>query len=346
MFCNTFVLKSIPTFVPHNPKRLFSMYPFKFEPLLKQTIWGGDKINSYKNLTNDLTQIGESWELSGVPGHESIVSNGELKGTPLHRLIERFGAQVVGNDNYSRFGITFPLLIKFIDARQDLSIQVHPNDELAQKRHGCPGKNEMWYVISADPHARLCAGLSHTIDAPEYERRVKDGTIEEVLCFHELHAGDVFNIPAGRVHSIGAGAFIAEIQQTSDITYRIYDFNRRDAKGCLRELHTELAKDAIDYTALPDYRTHYTPSVNTPVELVASPHFTTSVYDLTEEMTCDYSELDTFIIYICTKGSAILVDDQGNETAIRQGETVLIPACTSTVSIRPEGNVTLLETWV
>lgn len=322
------------------------MYPFKFEPLLKQTIWGGDKINSYKKLANDLTQVGESWELSGVPGHESIVANGVWKGTSLSRLIERFGAEIVGTENHARFGTTFPLLVKFIDARLDLSIQVHPDDELARQRHGCPGKNEMWYVISAEPHARLCAGLSRPIDAAEYERRIHDGSIEEVLCFHELHAGDVFNIPAGRVHSIGAGAFIAEIQQTSDITYRIYDFNRRDANGQLRELHTELAKDAIDYTTLPDYRTHYAPDTNVPVELVASPYFTTSLYDLTEEMTCDYSELDTFIIYICTEGAAVLCDDQGNKEPIRQGETVLVPACTRTVSICPEGHVTLLESWV
>ena len=317
----------------------------KFDPILKQTLWGGDKINDYKHLNNSLTHIGESWEISGVPGHESVVANGPWKGTALPALIDRLGADLVGRDNYERFGTLFPLLVKFIDARLDLSIQVHPDDRLAHERHGCPGKNEMWYVIAAEPGAQLCAGLSHPISPEEYERRIADGSIEDVLCFHKLQAGDVFHIPAGRVHSIGAGAFIAEIQQTSDITYRIYDYNRRDDNGRLRELHTEWARDAIDYTVQADYRTHYTPHTNEPVELVSSPHFTTSLYDLTEDMHCDYSELDTFIIYICTKGAATLCDDAGSELAISQGETVLIPACTRSVHIRPDGQVCLLESW-
>lgn len=321
------------------------MYMMKFEPILKQTLWGGDKINDYKHLNNSLTHIGESWEISGVPGHESVVANGPWKGTALPALIDRLGADLVGRDNYERFGTLFPLLVKFIDARLDLSIQVHPDDRLAHERHGCPGKNEMWYVIAAEPGAQLCAGLSHPISPEEYERRIADGSIEDVLCFHKLRAGDVFHIPAGRVHSIGAGAFIAEIQQTSDITYRIYDYNRRDDNGQLRELHTEWARDAIDYTVQADYRTHYTPHTNEPVELVSSPHFTTSLYDLTEDMHCDYSELDTFIIYICTKGAATLCDDAGSELAISQGETVLIPACTRSVHIRPDGHVCLLESW-
>lgn len=321
------------------------MYMMKFEPILKQTLWGGDKINDYKHLNNSLTHIGESWEISGVPGHESVVANGPWKGTALPALIDRLGADLVGRDNYERFGTLFPLLVKFIDARLDLSIQVHPDDRLAHERHGCPGKNEMWYVIAAEPGAQLCAGLSHPISPEEYERRIADGSIEDVLCFHKLRAGDVFHIPAGRVHSIGAGAFIAEIQQTSDITYRIYDYNRRDDNGRLRELHTEWARDAIDYTVQADYRTHYTPHTNEPVELVSSPHFTTSLYDLTEDMHCDYSKLDTFIIYICTKGAATLCDDAGSELAISQGETVLIPACTRSVHIRPDGHVCLLESW-
>ena len=202
------------------------MYLFKFEPILKQTLWGGDKINAYKHLQNNLHHVGESWELSGVPGHESVVANGELQGVLLPELIARYGAKLVGERNYVRFGTLFPLLVKFIDARLDLSIQVHPDDALAHARHGCPGKNEMWYVIATEEGARLCAGLSRPMDANEYEQRVADGSIEDVLCFHSLHPGDVFHIPAGRVHSIGAGTFLAEIQQTSDITYRIYDLRQ------------------------------------------------------------------------------------------------------------------------
>ena len=330
---------------PMSIKIVFVMYLFKFEPLLKQTLWGGDKIRTYKHLHNTLPHVGESWELSGVPGHESVVANGEWKGTLLPDLIGHLGADLVGADNLARHGNLFPLLVKFIDARLDLSIQVHPDDRLAHERHGCPGKNEMWYVIAAEPGARLCAGLSQSIDADEYERRVREGTIEEVLCFHDLHAGDVFHIPAGRVHSIGAGTFLAEIQQTSDITYRIYDFNRRDDNGNLRELHTELAKDAIDYRVLADYRSHYTPHANEPVELVTSPQFTRSLYDLTAPMCCDYSDLDTFIIYVCTAGAATLHSDGDHSLPISQGETVLVPACTRWVDIRPEGHVTLLESW-
>lgn len=323
------------------------MYLFKFEPILKSTLWGGNRLASYKHLSAIPAQpIGESWELSGVPGHESVVANGCLKGTLLPELLQQMGPELVGTDNYARFGNTFPLLIKFIDARLDLSIQVHPNDTLARARHNCPGKNEMWYIIDAEPGARLCAGLSKSIDASEYEQRIADHTIEDVLQFHQLHAGDVFYIPAGRVHSIGAGTLLAEIQQTSDITYRIYDFDRRDANGNLRELHTELAREAIDYQVYDDYRTHYTPCPNEPVELIASPHFTTSLYELTEPMFCDYSELDSFVIYICTQGEALLTDDRGNETPIAQGETVLIPACMQTIQIQPKGEVKILESWV
>lgn len=322
------------------------MYLFKFTPILKQTLWGGEKIKVFKQLNSSLNHVGESWELSGIPGSESIVSNGILKGTPLSELIRRFGPALVGNENYQTFGNLFPLLIKFIDAHLDLSIQVHPDDNLAQKRHHCPGKNEMWYVISNEPDARLCAGLSHAITPEEYEKRINNETIEEVLQFHQLHAGDVFNIPAGRVHSIGAGAFIAEIQQTSDITYRLYDFNRRDANGNLRELHTKLAKDAIDYTVYDNYRTQYTPHINEPVELITSPHFTTSLYNLTENMSCDYSELDSFVIFICIEGKAVLRDNKGNEVQIKQGETVLVPAETNSIDICTEKKVKLLETWV
>lgn len=322
------------------------MYLFKFEPILKQTIWGGHKIITYKNLNSDLQQVGESWELSDIPGHESVVINGPLKGTSLPELINRFGASLVGNENFIRFGNQFPLLVKFIDARKDLSIQVHPDDSLARSRHNCSGKNEMWYVISAEPGARLCSGLSHCITPDEYEQRVASNTIEEVLQFHDIHPGDVFNIPSGCVHSIGAGAFLAEIQQTSDITYRIYDFNRRDTEGNLRQLHTELAKDAIDYSLTDNSKTNYTLHINEPVELLSTPYFTTSLYELTEPLTCDYSELDSFIILICTEGSALFCDDKENQTTICQGETVLIPAQTKKLRIIPDPRVKLLESWV
>lgn len=322
------------------------MYPLKFEPILKQMLWGGDKIIPFKHLNSDLKEVGESWELSGVEGSESVVLNGPDRGLDLSQMVRKYKEELVGEANYARFGSKFPLLIKFIDARQDLSIQVHPTDELAKKRHNSFGKTEMWYVISADKGAKLRSGFSETITPKEYKEKVYNNTITDVLQEYEIQAGDVFFLPAGRIHSIGAGAFIAEIQQTSDITYRIYDFNRKDSAGKTRELHTELAREAINYEVLNDYRTDYEPVMNEPVELVACPYFTTSMYDMTEEISCDYSELDSFVIYICVEGSCKITDDQQNEITLKAGETVLLPAVTQEVTIVPDGAVKLLETYV
>ena len=202
---------------------------YKFQPILKSMLWGGDKIAPYKQIETSQQQVGESWELSGVKGNESVVAEGPEAGTTLPELIARHGAQLLGAKNFERFGEEFPLLIKFIDARQDLSIQVHPNDELAWERHQSKGKTEMWYVVAADKGAHLRSGFSKQVTPAEYAASVADNTITDILADYEIHPGDVFFLPAGRVHSIGAGSFIAEIQQTSDLTYRIYDFNRRDA---------------------------------------------------------------------------------------------------------------------
>lgn len=322
------------------------MYPLKFEPILKQTLWGGGKIIPFKHLQDSRTEVGESWEISDVEGDESVVAYGADKGTTLTEMVATYKAELVGESNYARFGNKFPLLIKFIDARQDLSIQVHPNDELALKRHNSFGKTEMWYVVDAEPGAKLRSGFSEVITPKEYKERVHNDTIADVLQEYEIMKGDVFFLPAGRIHSIGAGAFIAEIQQTSNITYRIYDFNRKDAQGKSRALHTEQAKDAIDYEVFDDYRTKYETIVNEPVELVACPYFTTSLYGIDEEITCDYSELDSFVIFICVEGSCLLTDDQGNSITIRSGETVLLPATTQEATIKPDGMVKLLETYV
>lgn len=322
------------------------MYPLKFEPILKQTLWGGDKIISFKHLNDELAGVGESWELSGVENSESVVVNGADKGLSLVEMVAKYREELVGEANYLRFGNKFPLLIKFIDAKQDLSIQVHPSDDLAKKRHNSMGKTEMWYVVGADKGAKLRSGFSEEITPKEYKDRVYNNTITDVLQEYEIHQGDVFFLPAGRVHSIGAGAFIAEIQQTSDITYRIYDFNRKDADGKTRELHTDLARDAINFEVVDDYRTSYETVENEPVELVACPYFTTSLYDMTEEISCDYSELDSFVIFICIEGSCNIIDDQKNEITLSAGETILFPASTQEVSITPNGAVKLLETYV
>jgi len=283
------------------------MQPIKFNPLLVQTLWGGEKIIPFKHLNSDLTQVGESWEISGVKGNETVVSEGEFKGKKLNELVDELKGKLVGEANYKRFGNDFPLLIKFIDARQELSIQVHPTDELAQKRGKLRGKTEMWYIMDSDENAKLRAGMKEKITPEQYKQMVEDDTITEAIAEYKVKEGDCFFLPAGRIHSIGTGCFLAEIQQTSDVTYRIYDFKRKDKDGNYRELHTEEAAECIDYNVEPNYRTEYTPVKNEGVALVECPYFTTAVYDLNEPMTLDYSELDSFVILIGLKGSEVKV---------------------------------------
>ncbi len=322
------------------------LYPFTFKPILKKVIWGGSDICPFKGITPIENGVGESWELSHVEGNYSIVDNGELEGQSLDELIRTYGKELLGGKVMERFGTTFPLLIKFIDARDNLSIQVHPNDELAKKRHNSFGKTEMWYVIKAAEGAALYSGFSKQIDADEYVKRVEDNTIMDVLRRYDVRPGDVFFLPAGRVHAIGAGCFIAEIQQTSNITYRIYDYNRKDANGKGRELHTELAKDAIDYTLYPDYRTSYEAQANAAVELADCKYFTTNLLDLDKPMTRDFSGLDSFVVYICMEGNASIRDNEGHELSVHQGQTILIPASAKEVKITPAPGAKFMETYI
>ena len=317
---------------------------FKFEPLLKQTIWGGNKIVAFKHIQSDMENVGESWEVSGVPGDESVVANGECKGKTLNEVLAEMKQKLVGEENYKRFGDRFPLLIKFIDARQDLSIQVHPDDETAHRQGKAMGKTEMWYVMDSDEDASLKVGLKKKITPEEYARMVEDDTICDALGNYKVKSGDCFFIPAGRIHAICSGSFIAEIQQTSDVTYRIYDYKRKDKNGNYRELHTKEAAEAIDYTVLDDYRTEYTPVKNEATQLVSCPLFTTAVYDLTEPMTLDYSELDSFVILIALKGDGSILTSSGNSYSFREGESILLPATTEMVKV--EGNIKFLETFV
>lgn len=323
------------------------MYPLKFNPILKSMIWGGDKLRQYKAISTDQKNIGESWELSGVPGNESVVSNGEFAGRTITELIKEYGAELLGRHVYETYGENFPLLIKFIDARDDLSIQVHPDDAMAQSVHGQPfGKTEMWYVVSADMDAHLMSGLSAEITPEEYVSRVENNTITDVLCDYKVQSGDVFFLPAGRIHSIGKGCFIAEIQQTSDLTYRIYDFGRLGLDGKPRELHTELAKDAIDYSVSEDYRTAYTPVLNEDAPLVECEYFKTNLLDLTEPLSVDVKSKDSFMIVICLEGKGILKDSQENSITLKQGETILVPASTENVTFIPESKMKILTSWV
>ena len=317
------------------------MYPLKFKPILKTIVWGGEKIAPYKEIETDQKHIGESWELSGVHGNESVVAEGPLAGRSIADLVKQYKGELIGSHVYENTGDEFPLLIKFIDALTDLSIQVHPNDELAAKRHNSKGKTEMWYVVDAEPGAHLLAGLTEHITPEEYAAKVADGTITDVLARHEVHPGDVFFLPAGRIHAICGGCFIAEIQQTSDITYRIYDYGRLGLDGKPREVHTELAKDAIDYKVYDNYRTEYTPVQNEEVEVVSCQYFTTSIYDLTLPYAKDLSELDSFLVVICLSGRGTLEVD-GEEITVHQGETVLVPASADDICFVPEEGMKLL----
>ena len=313
---------------------------FKFQPLLKQTLWGGDKIIPFKHLSTVLENVGESWEISGVKDNETIAAG---DGRSLNQLVRDMKGRLVGEANYQRFGDEFPLLIKLIDARQDLSIQVHPTDEIAHRQGRERGKTEMWYVMDSAPDAKLYNGLKLQITPEQYKQMVADDTICDALAQYSVKEGDCFFIPAGRIHSIGAGCFLAEIQQTSDVTYRIYDFKRKDKDGNYRQLHTQEASESINYTVLDDYRTHYQPRTNESQLLVECPYFNTAVYDLTEAMTIDYSELDSFVILIGMKGEGTLTID-GETVAFSAGETILIPA--SAQEVRTEGTIKFLETYV
>ncbi len=316
---------------------------YKFEPLLKQTLWGGEKIIPFKHLNQQMEHVGESWEISGVKDNETIVANGPHKGKSLNQLVREQKGQLVGEDNYQRFGDEFPLLIKFIDACQDLSIQVHPDDETAHRQGKSRGKTEMWYALPSAPGAQLYNGLKEQITPEDYEKMVENDTITDALARYEVHEGDVFFIPAGRIHAIGTGCFVAEIQQTSDVTYRIYDFKRKDKNGNYRELHTKEAAESIDFTVLDNYRTDYEAKKDEGVQVVNCPYFTTAVYDLTQPMTLDYSELDSFVILIAVKGEGKLICN-GEEMSFQMGDTVLLPATTTEVKV--EGTLKFLETFV
>ena len=319
---------------------------YKFKPILKSMLWGGEKILPYKGIVSDQKQVGESWEISGVKDNESVVAEGPDAGMMLPELIKRDGAKLLGTANYERFGKEFPLLIKFIDARQDLSIQVHPNDEQAWERHQSKGKTEMWYVVDADPGSSLRSGFAKKVTPEEYEASIADNTITDLLAEYDIHAGDLFFLPAGRIHSIGAGAFIAEIQQTSNITYRIYDFNRVDANGNPRELHTEQSKAVIDYSVQDDYRTHYEAADDQRTELVSCPYFTTALYNLTKAHTIELASLDSFVIVICTEGEGTITDNNGEQMQVRQGESILVTATANALDIVPNGKMKILTSHI
>ncbi|MDD6019697.1 MAG: mannose-6-phosphate isomerase [bacterium] len=320
-----------------------NLKPFKFEPYLKSVLWGGEKIAKYKGIVTDQHNIGESWEISGVDGHESVVAEGDDKGLNLRQIIEKYKGDLVGNAVYAKYGDTFPLLVKIIDAKGDLSVQVHPDDTLAKARHNSYGKTEMWYIIDAEEGAPIYAGLSKQITPEEYEKLVAENAIMDVIARHDSHAGDLFFLPAGRIHAIGAGNLLAEIQQTSDITYRVYDFDRRDANGNPRELHTEQAKDAIDYTVYPEYKSEYDRNGKSATPLVKCQYFDVKREIIDGVSTIDAST-DSFMIIMCLDGEATITDNLGGVTHVKKGESILVPAVIT--SMKAEGKATFMTSTV
>jgi len=319
------------------------LYPIKFTPILKDKIWGGQKLKTLLNKTSDLPNIGESWEISDVEGDTSVVANGALKGQTLKQIQETYKEDLIGLQNYRVFGNKFPLLIKFIDAKQDLSIQLHPNDELAAKRHNSFGKTEMWYVMQADEGSNLIVGFNQKMDAETYLSHLENKTLTEILNFDKVKVGDTYFIEVGRVHAIGAGVVVAEIQQTSDITYRVYDWDRVDDEGNERELHNDLAIDAIDFEMEDNFRVSYKKAKNQSNKMVSCPYFTTSYLDVDSTLKKENNH-DSFLIYMCVEGEAQITTDSATET-IKKGETILLPAAVKNYEITSE-NAKLLEVYV
>lgn len=329
-----------------NPPKYTSMldYPLKFKPILKEKIWGGNKLQTLLNKDSSLENLGESWEISGVKEDVSLVANGSLKGKSLTDLLEKYGGKLVGDHIYERFSNEFPLLIKYIDAKTALSVQLHPNDELAQQRHNSFGKTEMWYIMQADEDANINIGFKESISKEDYIKHLEEGTITEVLNFINVKKGDSFFINTGKVHAIGAGVLLAEIQQTSDITYRIYDWDRVDDQGKGRELHTALAIDAIDFEKRDDYKRIYETKRNHSSEIASCKYFTTNFLPVAGKVSKDYSALDSFVIYMCVSGKAE-ISTNGHSEKLNQGESLLIPAKNNKVIIHAE-DCELLEVFI
>ncbi len=323
-----------------------ALYPLKFKTIFKDKIWGGEKIKTILNKDfAPLPNCGETWEVSGVKGDISVVADGELAGKALTDLLEEYKGELAGNKIYEKFGNEFPLLIKFIDANDDLSIQVHPDDELGKKRHNSFGKTEMWYVLQADEGATLISGFNQQVDEKLYLEKLNGGKLADILNKEQVAEGDIFFLPAGRVHTIGKGLLIAEIQQTSDITYRIYDFDRVDDKGNKRELHTEEALAAIDYKVHPEYKSNYPQQKNEIVEAVTCQYFTTNVLNFDESTNRNYTDLDSFVIHVCVEGNYNLVYNDV-QFSVNKGDCVLIPNAIKNIQLKTASGFKILETFV
>jgi len=321
-----------------------TLYPLKFTPIFKEKIWGGDKLKTILNKDIPSNLTGESWEISGIEGDESQVANGPLIGLSLSALIAEYKEKLVGEKIYKQFGNEFPLLIKFIDANDDLSVQVHPDDKVAAERHQSFGKTEMWYVCEADVNAQLVAGFKEKSSKDEMIKHLEQGTVEDLLNFEAVKPNEAFFIPSGSVHAIGKGILLAEIQQTSDLTYRIYDYNRTDSDGNLRDLHIAEAIDVINYTGNDNCRIRQEDKPER--QLVNCEYFTTHALEITGQTDRDYTEIDSFVVYMCTEGRVRLEYSTGEYMTIEKGESVLLPPIFNKVKINSQTNSKLLEVYI
>lgn len=323
------------------------LYPLKFKPIFHERIWGGNKVKSIFNKDfGNILNCGESWEISAVEGFVSEAANGFLAGNDLNELVEIYMGDLVGEKVYQKYGNEFPLLLKFIDAACDLSVQVHPNDKIAEERHNAYGKSEMWYIINAEDGSLINPGFNQPVTKEKFVDYFSRGRLMDLLQFDTVLPGDVYFVPAGQVHSIGKGVLLAEIQQTSDVSYRIYDFDRKDAKGNKRELHAGWAVDAINYDFKEDYKTHFTVQKNSSTELVRCDYFTTNILEFDKEIDKDYTQIDSFVIYMNLEGDFLINYENGSEL-VKKGETILIPASLEAFRLIPvSGEVKTLEVYI
>ncbi len=321
-----------------------SLYMLKFQPILKEKIWGGTKLNNLLGKKPEGSFVGESWEISDVEGDCSVVINGEFEGKTLKELLVNYQEELIGQKNFDRFGAKFPLLIKFIDAKQDLSVQLHPGDEIAKAKHNSLGKTEMWYITQADEGANIIIGFNQKVNSELYQKHVADKTIKDILHYESVTEGDTFFVYSGLIHAIGKGVLLAEIQQTSDITYRVYDWDRKDSDGNYRELHQQDALEAIDFNNNSDYKVEYTSKNNQITDLVQCPHFITNLVEVDKEISMSHTKLDSFVIYMCVKGKAQLING-AQKVTIAVGETILVPASIKEINLISEG-AKLLQVYI
>lgn len=312
-----------------------TLYPIIFKPILKERIWGGYQLQKKLGKEQKDFPTGESWEVSTLPNAISVVQNGLLKGKNLQELINTYKQELVGDLVYKKYGQHFPLLIKFIAAEEDLSLQVHPNNELAGSRHKSLGKEEFWYIMDAEKEAQLYLGFSKAVDKKQLQKKLADGKLPELLHREPARKGKAYYIPPGRVHAIGKGIVLAEIQQSSDITYRLFDWNRKDASGKSRELHVELAMDAIDFQIPESYNTYYPDIANTFVQLTENEHFKIKVLELKDTKRIKTTKTDSFTIYMCVKGSCTFLTEF-TEEKLQMGSSIFIPANLTRYTIKPE----------